>query len=1276
MLVWGGYAVCSAEVLRYHTLVVDGQNKIIPWFAPTTNAFDNFLDQCWSWALAAPYDGYGLPISFLYCAWNPGNPPTASAGWENDVGEKIPNWVESARLYYQYTGDPAPLDYVKDLVDYSHDNGQTPTNHVWPDFPVGTANAGDTEFRGFTDVWALWDCHVDLAADIGFAMYRMYQIYGDAKYRAKAIHVADLLAGSIVAGSATNSPWPYVVNSQTGATKSRYAASWDGALQLFDLLIKNNQGSVSSYTNARATLKNWLLTYPMQNGNWVDGHSDNYINGTNNWSNTCASDMCLYMLSHPDWDPDFMTNVPRLLKWTEDYFVNVSSIDGLSGQYRGAYVPAEQIAFMCRMGYQAARLGAQYAQWYAVSGDATYKDRAYRCFSYNTYMMQDSGQSADGPTELAQHWWSDCYGEGPRMYYYGLAAVPEWAPPGENHLLYSSSVVTSVTYLSNSVSYTTFDNGSTETLRLTFTPGGILINGTGLAQRSDLNEPGWMFNPTNGVLRVRHDTGTNVYIAAEVLPLAVTTAALPKGITDLPYAATLAASGGLGPYSWSVAGEALPPGLSLDPDSGAITGTPTTVGIFNFMVQVSDASDPVGIATNLLSITNAGPLTSIAVTPVNPAIVVGESQQFTATGVCTDGNTLDVTSTATWSSANAAVATIDATGQATTALAGTTIISAALGGVTGNSTLTVLHPPLMIVTASLTRGTVGTAYSMTMMATGGVAPYTWSIASGSLPPGVTLASASGVISGTPTNAGNFDFTMQAHDADSPIQTTTKPFSLTVLYAPVITSLVGNTNNGTEADYLWYGGAWINAERFQVSSNITVSAIRAKVKAITGRYKCAVYGGASGHPTALMGSTEEVSNPGNGWQTFPLTDSVMLIGGSYCWLAIWSDDPNAWVYYSGNDGALRWERRDYGAWPELAATTGGSTLNYCIYAIGMVPTLTMVLLTPTNPIVLAGATQQFTATATYSDGSTENITSQAVWTSSNPTVASIASNGLATAVSPGSTIISAALAGFSGRSMLTVPACPVAFNQSLTNAEDALLAITLTASDPDGLATNFTLVTQPATGTLSGSVPNLTYMPPTNFYGAVTFTYSVNDGWLTSGVATVMVTITNINDAPRLPAPADAMTGVFRLVVVTNTATDVDTPAESLSYTLLSGTSATISTNGVIVWMPRTGPGTNRFTTIVNDGGQPAASATNTFNVMVTNAVEPPVIQTLTVSGGVATVEWSAMPDAVYRLQCVDAVRNTNWTDLPPDLTATGATATATNIVGSQPLRFYRVRVVP
>src|SRR6185436_5530946 len=66
---------------------------------------------------------------------------------------------------------------------------------------------------------------------------------------------------------------------------------------------------------------------------------------------------------------------------------------------------------------------------------------------------------------------------------------------------------------------------------------------------------------------------------------------------------------------------------------------------------------------------------------------------------------------------------------------------------------------LTIVTATLAPGTVGTPYSQPLQATGGTAPFTWSVASGQLPQGLTL-SAAGTISGTPTAAGSANMTIQ------------------------------------------------------------------------------------------------------------------------------------------------------------------------------------------------------------------------------------------------------------------------------------------------------------------------------------------------------------------------------------------------------------------------------------------------------------------------------------------------------------------------------------
>jgi hypothetical protein len=113
--------------------------------------------------------------------------------------------------------------------------------------------------------------------------------------------------------------------------------------------------------------------------------------------------------------------------------------------------------------------------------------------------------------------------------------------------------------------------------------------------------------------------------------------------------------------------------------------------------------------------------------------------------------------------------------------------------------------------------------------------------------------------------------------------------------------------------------------------MVVSTMFAKVVTIPGKYKCAIYSDRSSRPSQLLGSTAEVSNPASGWQPFPLTASVTLTKGSYYWLAIWSGDTNARVYYSGSNGTLRWGLYNYGTWPNPISTTGGSSLNYCIYA---------------------------------------------------------------------------------------------------------------------------------------------------------------------------------------------------------------------------------------------------------------------------------------------------------------------------------------------------------
>ena len=156
---------------------------------------------------------------------------------------------------------------------------------------------------------------------------------------------------------------------------------------------------------------------------------------------------------------------------------------------------------------------------------------------------------------------------------------------------------------------------------------------------------------------------------------------------------------------------------------------------------------------------------------------------------------------------------------------------------------------------------------------------------------------------------------------------------TVTVAAVGGGTIGNTGEGTFTDNIWDNGAWINATRFQAGSNMVVATMSAKVVALTGHYKYAIYSDNAGSPSQLLRASTEVTNPpANGWYQAPLTSPLTLTKDAFYWLAVWSDSPAARVY-AQNGGTLRWGRYNYGAWPDPIAPSGGGSFTYSIYARG-------------------------------------------------------------------------------------------------------------------------------------------------------------------------------------------------------------------------------------------------------------------------------------------------------------------------------------------------------
>ncbi|WP_304509780.1 hypothetical protein [Anaerotignum sp.] len=499
-----------------HKVVLDDENKLLPWYTEG-NAYDHFLHIRWDFIKnkmpnapgPAPRSNY--PQFYFYASFTENDGKIEPVMWMNDPGEKVNMLFESARLYYAYTGDSSVMEIAKDYMDYTLEHGISPSDFAWPNFPYTAVNPGETEFKGFNKAgFALHEVHVDHAGELGYAYYRMYLYTGDKKYLQAATNVADVLAKNVRKGSATQSVWPYRVLMSTGEITSEYGANWTGCFMLLDNLIKEGVGNVRAYERARELARDFLLEFPLKTGYWTDGHTDTAINSNTYKSNLSASNFKLGIFDYPELDPNWKTNMPKLIKWTEDNFVHKSAIMnaedygiGLTLEEAngiplepstiwGANIVGEQDIYFPKMDYMTARYAAECARWYAVSGDESYKEKAFRALNFVTYCNDDSGMAFESPfSNGVSPWWGDCYGEAPRMFYQAFAGIPEWAPAGENHILYSEGIITDVLYDNNRVQYLATNSAGIDYLRLTFKPVKITENSTKLKLRGNLDKEGY-----------------------------------------------------------------------------------------------------------------------------------------------------------------------------------------------------------------------------------------------------------------------------------------------------------------------------------------------------------------------------------------------------------------------------------------------------------------------------------------------------------------------------------------------------------------------------------------------------------------------------------------------------------------------------------------------------------------------------------------------------------------------------------------------------------------
>jgi large repetitive protein len=297
-------------------------------------------------------------------------------------------------------------------------------------------------------------------------------------------------------------------------------------------------------------------------------------------------------------------------------------------------------------------------------------------------------------------------------------------------------------------------------------------------------------------------TGTLAYTVVIYPVLAITTASASPGTVGAGYSQTFTATGGAGAatYTWSLLTSQPPPGLSLSA-AGVLSGLPTTVGTYVFDVQVSSQIPAFGTAVAVQSFTvmiaAAPPVTitgslSGGVLGVPYSSTLGASggygagvYTFSPTTIGTPPPGLTLSSGGTLSGTPTALGTFTFTEQVTSA-----IVGSQLPPLTGTQSFTVvIYPAVAITPQSAGSGTVGVNYSRAYTATGGAgtSSYTWSVIGGTPPPGLTL-SAAGVLSGIPTTAGTFTFSVQVSSQISALLavTASQGFSVVIAAPPPLT----------------------------------------------------------------------------------------------------------------------------------------------------------------------------------------------------------------------------------------------------------------------------------------------------------------------------------------------------------------------------------------------------------------------------------------------------------------------------------------------------------
>lgn len=527
-----GGSAQAADTLSGQKVVLDDSHKLLSWL-PQETAYHDVLRLGWDFLLRKVVtEDNGLPSYLSYCCID--GKTRRGTRWPHNPAGLNAMLVDGAVGYHLYFGQKDGVALVKRMLDHQLENGTTPASWSWASVPYASSEPGERLFRGAYDFGFKQPEDKDMArgdgygviepdkvGELGYGYLKFWELTGEKKYQNAALACAAALASHVRTGDATRSPWPFRVYAEQNVVREEYAAAVTGPLRLLDEVIRLKLGTPaqqSQFKRARQMVWEWTLAFPLRNNEWGNYFEDiTAMPDTHNWANVNPFELARYLLERPDLDPDWKVHAAALIAFGEKTFgadtTNKNPKRSEKGMQWGARVISEQSTYMYKMASHTSRYAQVKALWHERTGDNEAKEAAFRSFNWATYMCDKDGLVTVGPVETSI-WFTDGYGDYLRHYLNGMASVPQWAPPHQDHLLRSSSVVTQISYAPKKVAYRTFDKEGTEVLRLSFAPKTITA-GKKLPARSDLESAGYTVTDAGGgdvIVRIRRTGSNNVRI--------------------------------------------------------------------------------------------------------------------------------------------------------------------------------------------------------------------------------------------------------------------------------------------------------------------------------------------------------------------------------------------------------------------------------------------------------------------------------------------------------------------------------------------------------------------------------------------------------------------------------------------------------------------------------------------------------------------------------------------------------------------------------------------